>query len=90
MRKKAYDYVKNCLTCLILDISINQFEDEIQPFPSPSAPFEILHLDHFGPFKKSENRKKYILIVIDAITRFTWLFSIKSIKESYRLSKANL
>lgn len=35
-------------------------------------PFETLHVDHFGPLPEIEDSFKYILVVVDAFSRFTW------------------
>lgn len=55
--------------------SPNRFERETHLYPLLKT-LEILHVDHFGPFQKFENNYKHILV--DAYTRFIWLFSTKS------------
>jgi len=39
---------------------------------------EILHIDLFGPLQETSKRYKYVLVVVDAFTRFTWLTVVKS------------
>jgi len=39
---------------------------------------ETVHVDHFGPLQETDNRFKYILVVIDACSRFTWLCATKT------------
>lgn len=78
MRKKIYDYVENCLTCVMANSSANRFEGETHLFPAPKAPLDLLHVDHFGPLQETENKFKHVLVVIDAFTRFTWLHAAKS------------
>lgn len=60
------------------NISVNSLEGEMQTTDNPIIPFDILHTDHFGPLKESNSGFKHILLVIDAFTRFTWLFPVKS------------
>lgn len=43
-----------------------------------TIPFETLHIDHFGPLEKTEDNYLHVLIIIDAFTKFTWLFATKS------------
>jgi len=42
---------------------------------SPSAPFVILHIDHFGPIMVSTDGSKHILVIFDAFSR---LYAVKS------------
>lgn len=78
MRKRVKDYIENCLTCLTHDISANSREGEIQATDSPTEPGQIWHVDHFGPLAETTDGYKYILVVIDAFTRYTWLSPEKS------------
>jgi len=39
---------------------------------------QILHADHFGPLQDTPENFKHILVIVDAFTRFTWLFATKS------------
>lgn len=58
--------------------SVHTQEKEIQITDSPFIPFNIVHTDHFGPLTESHEGFKHILLIIDAFTRFTWLFAVKS------------
>ena len=41
-------------------------------------PFELLHMDLFGPpTYDSLGGKKYCLLIVDDYTRYTWVFYIK-------------
>jgi len=53
------------------------FEGETSLYAVPKVPFEILHLDHFG-LQETSDRFKHILVIVDAFTRFTWLFPVQS------------
>lgn len=78
MGKKVKDYIDNCVACLLANSTANSREGEMQITESPSVPFEIMNIDHFGPIKESTNGFKHILIIVDAFSRFTWLFPVKS------------
>ena len=41
-------------------------------------PFEVLHLDHNGPLTKDAHGNEYILVIIDAFSRWVELFPTKS------------
>lgn len=79
MRKRIRDYIDNCIICLYANSATNRLEGESQIDDSPPAvPFEMIHVDHFGPLQETENGFKFILVIIDACTRYTWLFAAKS------------
>lgn len=41
-------------------------------------PMQTLHIDHFGPLESKRNKFKYILVVVEAFSRFVWLFPTKT------------
>ena len=45
---------------------------------SNSKPLELLHIDRCGPsIVESLHHKKYILVIVDDFTRFTWVFFLR-------------
>ena len=49
------------------------------PFTCASYnPFEVLHLDHIGPLTKDAHGNEYILVLIDAFSRWVELFPTKT------------
>lgn len=77
MRKKTYNYIENCLTCLMANNASNRYERETVLYPLPSSPLQILHADHLRPLQDTPENFKHILVIVDAFTRFTWLFATK-------------
>lgn len=53
-------------------------ECEMQITETPSIPLLLMHADHFGPIAETVEGYKHILLIVDAFTRFTWLFPTKS------------
>ena len=50
------------------------------PFTCASYnPFEVLHLDHIGPLKADDKGYTYILVIIDAFSRWVELFPTTSV-----------
>ena len=45
---------------------------------SCTQPFEILQVDHCGPFKSSKYRYEHILVVVDEFSQYTWLMPTKT------------
>lgn len=78
MRKKIRDYIDNCIVCLIANSSTHEREGEMQITITPKSPLEIVHLDHFGPLPQTIDGMRHILVVVDAMTRYTWFFATHS------------
>jgi len=54
LRKKVNMYIENCITCLLANSCSNSREGEMQLTESPSSPFSIIQMDHFGPISETE------------------------------------
>jgi len=78
MRKKIYNYIDNCFTCIMADDTKNRFEGETSLYPAPSKAMKVLHLDHFGPLQETHDHYKHIFLTVDAFTKFTWLCPVKT------------
>ncbi|KAI3758641.1 hypothetical protein L6452_06209 [Arctium lappa] len=54
-----------------------------KPEPSTSSPLELLHLDLCGPMRtQSLGGKKYVLVIVDDYTRYTWVKFLRSKDET--------
>ena len=43
-----------------------------------SRPLELIHMDLFGPTKtKSLNGNRYVFVLVDDFSRFTWVFFLE-------------
>lgn len=52
----------------------------IMKYPRAKRPLERLHMDLTGPFVTTKGGMKFILVVKDSLTKYVWLFPIKSKK----------
>jgi len=64
---------------MMADDTKNRFEGETSLYPAPNTAMEILHLDHFGLLQETQDHYKHIFLVVNAFTRFTWLYPVKTI-----------
>ncbi|KAI3758991.1 hypothetical protein L6452_06564 [Arctium lappa] len=54
-----------------------------KPEPSTSSPLELLHMDLCGPMRTQSLRvKKYVLVIVDDYTRYTWVKFLRSKDET--------
>lgn len=53
------------------------------------TPFELFHMDLMGPFRtKSLGGKRYILVVVDDLSRYMWIELLKEKSEKSSLVKS--
>ncbi|GJX99397.1 retrovirus-related pol polyprotein from transposon TNT 1-94 [Tanacetum coccineum] len=56
--------------------------------PSDYSKLELLHMDLCGPMRvASVNGKKYILVIVDDFSRFTWVYFLRSKDETPEIIK---
>ncbi|KAI3720023.1 hypothetical protein L6452_20930 [Arctium lappa] len=54
-----------------------------KPEPSTNSPLELLHIDLCGPMRtQSLGGKKYVLVIVDDYTRYTWVKFLRSKDET--------
>lgn len=82
MKGKIKNYISNCLKCIYYSATSGKVEGELHCIPKGDKPFQVLHIDHLGPLTSSYAKKKHVLVVIEAFTKFTKLYAVSSTKTS--------
>nr|GEZ40605.1 uncharacterized mitochondrial protein AtMg00810-like [Tanacetum cinerariifolium] len=81
-------YVKDQLysSCELSKAKRSSFKSKA--VPSPKGRLNLLHMDLCGPMRvASINRKKYILVIIDDYSRYTWTLFLRSNDETLEVLK---
>jgi len=78
LKLRVRQYIENYVKCLTFSLAAGKTEGELLIIKKDEIPFKTLHLDHFGPLEETADGFKCILIVIDACTKYVWLFATKS------------
>lgn len=78
-------YVAACLNCMYMKSLSGRKPGFLHPIPKVTIPFETIHIDHLGPFVKSKHKNCYILVIVDAFTKFVFLEPVKTTKVKYVL-----
>lgn len=55
-------------------------EGLLHHIPKQDVPFHTIHADHLGPFVRSRKSNMYLLIIIDAFTKFINITPVRDIK----------
>ncbi|KAK8788708.1 hypothetical protein V5799_021513 [Amblyomma americanum] len=74
MRRYVREHIRRCFECLICKVPSGKEKGLLHPIPPGRRPFETIHADHLGPFVRSKKGNKYILVVIDNLTKYVRLF----------------
>lgn len=78
LKQRIDQVVANCVPCILVDKKSGKKEGFLHPIPKNTLPLDTFHMDHLGPMPSTNKQYNHILAVIDAFTKFTWLFAVKS------------
>lgn len=80
MRRFIKKYVEACLECAHYKAPGGPKEGLLHVIPKIEIPFHTLHADHLGPFIRSSRDNTYLLIIIDAFTKYVNIRAVRDIK----------
>lgn len=63
-------YVESCLHCAYGKGNHGKKEGRLFPIAKPSEPMSMVHVDHLGPFCKTNKGYHYMLVLTDAFSKF--------------------
>ncbi|CAK1595379.1 unnamed protein product [Parnassius mnemosyne] len=76
MRHIIKKYINNCIKCIYYKNKGGPKEGELYPLPKYAQPFHTLHLDYLGPFVETQDNNKYLLVTVDAFTKFVFISAV--------------
>jgi len=65
--------VDNCITCRLSKPSSGKIQSELHPIPKIDIPWHTVHVDITGKLSGKSDQKEYIIVMIDAFTKFVYL-----------------
>lgn len=78
MRRYVKYHIQCCPECVLTKTPRGKQPGQLHPIMPGRRPFEIINLDHIGPFVRSTRGNCYVLVLIDNLTKFVKLFPVKS------------
>lgn len=78
MKRYVRQHLHMCFECLLAKNPRGKRSGLLYPIPVGRRPFEIVHMDHVGPFVTTMTGNRYILVLVDNFTKFVVLFAVKS------------
>jgi len=94
MPKYVRKFVENCITCKVAKPPSGKPQIEMHPIPKVDVPWHTVHIDISGKLSGKNDLKEYVIVQIDAFTKFVHLHHtlnldaencIKAVKESISL-----
>ncbi|GFX91035.1 hypothetical protein TNCV_5106651 [Trichonephila clavipes] len=78
INKQVQNVIINCVPCILANKKCGKKEGFLNPIPKEDVPLSTYHVDFIGPLPSTNKRYQHILTIIDAFTKFTWLYPVKS------------
>jgi len=78
LRRYVRQHIRMCLDCLIHKRPAGKKPGLLHPIPTGRRPFQVIHVDHLGPFETSSKSNKYLLVVADNLTKYIHLYPCRS------------
>ncbi|KMQ86750.1 retrovirus-like pol polyprotein [Lasius niger] len=83
MRRFVTKYINACLNCAYYKHTAGKKQCKLNTIEKVPVPFHTVHIDHVGPFETSKTHNKFLLVIVDAFTKFTIIEPVKSQKTCY-------
>lgn len=69
--------IRNCVECILAERKGGKPEGLLTPIDKGSYPLETYHIDHIGPMEDTKKKYNHILVIVDAFSKFVWLYPTK-------------
>ncbi|GFY54922.1 transposon Tf2-6 polyprotein [Trichonephila inaurata madagascariensis] len=90
LNKLAQQVIANCVPCILANRKLGKREGFLNPIPKDETPLHTYHVDFIGPLESINKNYQHIITVIDAFTKFSWLYPVKTVSADSVLDKLRL
>lgn len=87
LRSYVRRHIASCVECICAKAKVGKQAGELHPIPAGKRPFEVVNIDHLGPFVTSTQKNKYILAAVCNLTKFTQLYATRNVKAKTTVRK---
>jgi len=78
VKVKIEKILRNCVACILAEKKHGKQEGFLNPIAKGEVPLDTFHIDHLGPLPSTKKSYKYIFVVVDAFSKFVWLYTTKT------------
>ncbi|GFU40462.1 transposon Ty3-I Gag-Pol polyprotein [Trichonephila clavipes] len=71
--------IVNYVPCILANKKTGKKEGFLNPISKESIPLSTYHVDFIGPLPSTNKSYQHIFTVVDAFTKFTWLYPVKTV-----------
>ncbi|GFW32013.1 hypothetical protein TNCV_2600401 [Trichonephila clavipes] len=79
--------IVHCVPCILANKKTGKKEGFLNPISKESIPLSTYHVDFIGPLPSTNKSYQHIFTVVDAFTKFTWLYPVKTVSAESALEK---
>ncbi|GBN87706.1 Transposon Ty3-G Gag-Pol polyprotein [Araneus ventricosus] len=90
LRPKVENIISNCVHCILINQKRGKKEGLLHPLQKEDTPLHTYHIDHLGPLESTNKNYKYVLGIIDALTKFVWIYPTKSTTSAEVIAKLEI
>lgn len=90
MKDKISSHIKNCVQCILGERKRGKQEGLLHVIHKADIPMDTWHIDHLGPLPSTSKQYRHIFAVIDAFTKFVWLFPVRSTTSTEAIAKLKI
>lgn len=87
VKPKIEKIIRNCVACILAEKKHGRQEGLLNPIEKGEVPLDTYHIDHLGPLPSTKKNYKHIFVVVDAFSKFVWLYATKTTSTSEVLDK---
>lgn len=73
LKEKLTKFIRSCVKCILTESKHGKAEGFLHPIEKEDTTLQTYHVDHLGTMVATCKCYKYIFIVVDVFTKFTWL-----------------
>lgn len=78
MRRYVRIHIRFCPECILTKTPHGKQPRKLHPILPGRRPFEIINMDHIGPVVTSPKGNKYVLVVINNLTKYVKLYPVRN------------
>lgn len=90
LRNKIEKVTSSCIECILAEKKAGKKEGKLHPISKEPIPLDTFHIDHLGPMPSTNKNYNHIFAIIDAFTKFVWLFAVKSTTANETINKLQI